>query len=119
MKDAIVVTLSQQTIKDRRGGLRTILKEWRDSDGENRVWLYRLGNAPKHDIQEVYWVIAGRIRWKSKFAGIDQRVTIKFGERTLRGKAWLILFDFEPIPRKQQIALKGFQGFRYFNPEQL
>lgn len=119
--DAILVTLSQQTIKDRQGGLRQILEEWRNSDGENLTWWYRIGHPPKHLVIWVYWVIGGRIRWKSKLYMIEENRTFQFSGRSqpMYGKAWLGLFDFEPIPRRQQIQHKGFQGFRYFDHESI
>lgn len=119
--DAILVTLSQQTIKDRRGGLRQILREWQASDGENLTWWYRTGTMPKHLVIWVYWVIGGRVRWKSKLLMIEENRTFQFSGRSepMYGKTWLGLFDFEPIPRRQQISVKGFQGFRYFDHESI
>ena len=113
--DAIILTLSGETIKKRKGGLRQILKEWKDADG-NTLWYYKSGTAPKDEVQTVYWVIAGRIRWKSKLAFIERNQAKKFSNHSepIFGKVWFALFDFEPIPRSQQAECKGFQGFRYF-----
>lgn len=113
--DAIVVTLSQQTIKERRGGLRQILAEWHDADGERSTWWYKCGTAPTRDIVTVYWVIGGRVRYKAKLAGIERNKEMTFGQTTMFGRAWLVMFDFELIPRRKQIYMKGFQGFRYAN----
>lgn len=115
LTDSIVITLSQQTIKERRGGLRQILNEWRDSDGEKTTWWYKCGAAPKVEIVNVYWVIGGRVRWKSKLLQVERDKWMMFSPGTpMYGKCWLILFDFEPIPRRDQVYMKGFQGFRYF-----
>lgn len=116
--DAIVVTLSMQTIKERRGGLRQILAEWRDADGERSTWWYKCGTAPTREILTVYWVIGGRVRYKAKLATIERNKEMRFSNRTapMFGKVWLVLFDFEPIPKDRQIVMKGFQGFRYANP---
>lgn len=118
--ESIVITLSGQTIKDRRGGLRQILQEWRAADGENSVWWYRTGTVPKDLVLFVYWVIAGRVRWKSKMFMIEEDKTMQFSNQSkpMYGKVWFGLFDFEPIPRKEQVNMKGFQGFRYFYPDQ-
>lgn len=116
--DAIVVTLSMNTIRERRGGLRQILAEWRDADGERSTWWYKCGAAPTREIVNVFWVIGGRIRYKSTLLAIERNKTMMFTVGTpMFGKAWLILFDFEPIPRHRQIEMKGFQGFRYINSE--
>jgi len=118
--DAIVVTLSMNTIRERRGGLRQILTEWHDADGERSTWWYKCGTAPTRDVVTVFWVIGGRIRYKSTLADIRRNETMRFSNRTapMFGKVWLVLFDFQPIPRDQQIPMKGFQGFRYINSNQ-
>jgi len=112
--EAIVITLSQQTIKDRKGGYRQIIEEW-ESCTDTWFWYYKCGNAPKMPVTTIYWVIMGRIRWKCLLIDIDRDKWIQFSNRTapMYAKAWLILTDFEPIPRRQQIIQKGFQGFRY------
>ena len=117
LTDSIIITLSKQTIKERRGGLRQILKEWSASDGDNKVWGYMMRNVPTQEIINVYWVIAGRIRWKCKIAEVRQNRWKRLGRG---GKVeeystyCVFLFDFEPIPRIDQMEMKGFQGFRYF-----
>ncbi len=113
--DAIIITLSQQTIKDRRGGYRKILQEWLEADGERGLWYYKCGNAPKHDVTIVYWIVMGRIRWQSRLVTIHRDKTMQFTNsfKPMYAKAWLELIDFEPIPRNLQIERKGFQGFRY------
>lgn len=115
---AIIVTLSMQTIKERRGGFRQILSEWQDADGDSSTWWYKCSVKPKRDIISVYWVINGRVRYKSKLAGTEVYKNMKFSNQDTPkfGRAWLVLFDFEPIPKRQQIVMKGFQGFRYANP---
>ena len=112
--EAIIITLSQQTIKDRRGGYRQIVEEW-ESRTDSALWYYRCGNAPVHDITTVYWVVMGRIRWKCLLVGIKRHEFMLFSNRTepMYAKAWLMLTDFEAIPRRAQIERKGFQGFRY------
>lgn len=116
--DSILVTLSLQTIKERRGGFRAIVNEWRKSDG-NTAWWYKCGTAPKapENIVWVYWTIGGRIRWRCRLLQVVNDLEIQFSthSRPLYSKRWLVLFDFEPIPRAQQIEHKGFQGFRYYN----
>lgn len=115
--DSIVVTLAAKTIKERKGGLKQILSEWKQSDGEKLTWWYKLGNAPKNPVIWVYWVLGGRIRCRSRLAGIVKTREMQFSDQSkpLYGKVWLVLFNFEPIPRAQQIDMQGFQGFRYFN----
>lgn len=121
--DSIVVTMSQQTIKERAGGYKQICREWIDADGENSTWWYRCGNAPKRpwNIVWVYWVVKGRIRWRSRLLEIQKDKEMLFGGQNTPkyAKAWLVMFDFERIPRTRQIEMKGFQGFRYFNSEKV
>lgn len=116
---SIVLTLSQQTIADRRGGYRAILSEWANSDGENLTWWYKCGNAPKepNQILYVYWVVKGRIRYRCRLLEVVKNTEMTFGTRTMFAKNWLVLFDFEPIPRDQQVTMKGFQGFRYYDQD--
>lgn len=118
-QDSILITLSKQTIQDRRGGFRRILKEWYDSDGEHQTWWYKLGTAPKDysRINWVYWVIDGRIRYRCRLLSIlkNKEMTFNNQKGSMFAKNWLCLFDFEFIPRTIQIERKGFQGFRYFN----
>lgn len=120
-QDSILITLSQQTIKDRRGGFRKIIQEWKDSDGYSLMWWYKCGTAPKdpEKVNYVYWVIKGRIRYRCRLAHIVKDKWMKFSEQSkpMYAKNWLVLFDFEPVPRDLQIDRKGFQGFRYFNSE--
>ena len=114
-KDSILVTLSQAIIKERDGGYKKIIQEWLASDGENLSWWFRMGNAPKREFLYIYWVVAGRIRYRclATMYPSDQ-VTLDDG-RILDGKNWACCFDFEAIPRALQLNKKGFQGFRYFD----
>lgn len=118
---AIVITLSQSLINERLGGYAKILREWKDADGEKSCWWYKMGNAPRHaeSILWVYWVVKGRIRWRCRLLEVvkDRHMTFTDG-RTMYAKTWLVLMDFEPIPRRHQVELKGFQGFRYHTPYQ-
>lgn len=117
--NSIVITLSQQTIKERRGGYKKIISEWLISDGELTTWWYKIGTAPKkaEDIEWVYWVINGRIRWRCRLLQIEKNMEKQFGEagNVMYSKNWLVLFDFESLPKLQQIKKQGFQGFRYFD----
>lgn len=119
--DSILITLSTQTIKDRRGGFKRILKEWMNADGEDSTWWYKTGNGPKYPerIAWVYWVINGRIRYRCRLLELVKNKEMQFQNQLVPkyAKCWLVLFDFEHVPRHQQIAQKGFQGFRYFNSE--
>lgn len=119
--DSILVTLSQQTIRDYRDGYRGILTAWRCSDGENMAWWYRTGNGPKQDVVWVYWVIAGRIRWRCRLLNLVKDKWMQFSNRSdpMYAKCWLVMIDFEPIPRELQIERKGFQGFRYFDSQKI
>lgn len=121
LSDSILVTLSQQTIKDRRGGYRVILKEWSQSDGSWMIWYYKCGNAPKRDFVFIYWVIAGRIRYRCRILEIHKDTWMRFDNqpKPKYGKTWLACIDFEPVPRNLQLPHKGFQGFRYFNSKQI
>lgn len=118
-QDSILITLSQKTIAERRGGYRQIITEWKSADGDPITWWYRLGTAPRHseNIEWVYWVVKGRIRWRCRLAGIEKNKEMRFSNQSkpMYGKNWLILFDFEEIPRHLQPLRKGFQGFRYFH----
>ena len=111
MDDSILVTLGQSTIKDRKGGYKLIAKEWLNADGEQDTWWYRCGNAPKREVVYVYWVIGGRIRWRSRLLDIHKDITMTFDNQTEAkyAKAWLVLYDFETIPRQLQTIRKGFK----------
>ncbi len=113
--EAIIITLSLNTIKDYRGGYRAILNDWINSDGESMLWYYKCGNAPVQPVSIVYWVVAGRIRWQCRLVSVLKNHTMKFsnGSFPMYAKAWLELIDFEQIPRQLQLAMPGFQGFRY------
>ena len=120
MNDSIIVTLSQNTIKEREGGFRKILSEWNKSDGENITWWYRCGNKPKRDFIFVYWVIGGRVRYFSRVCGIERADELHTDDgRIIKGKYWVGCFDFESIPARFQVKRKGFQGFRYGNSSEL
>lgn len=123
--DSILVTLSKATIAEygrqtyQRGiGFSRIIKDWLAADGENGTWSYKLANAPKMEIVWVYWVIGGKIRWRSRVLEIHRNKTIQFSNRSepMFAKVWLEMFDFEKLPRPY-IERKGFQGFRYYYPE--
>ena len=112
--EAIIITLSQKTIAERKGGYRQIVEEW-ESCTDTWFWWYKCGNAPIHPVTTIYWVVMGRIRWKCLLVDIRRNETMRFSNRTepIYAKAWLMLTDFEAIPRRAQIERKGFQGFRY------
>lgn len=113
--EAIIITMSQQTIKDRPGGYKRIMEEWMGSNGDT-IWNYRCINPPVHPVSIIYWVIAGRIRWQCRLVSV-QKVKRRHSSDVFRKRiyamAWLELIDFEAIPRQIQPAMKGFQGFRY------
>lgn len=117
-KAAIAITLSQQTIKERIGGYKRILTEWANADGEHSTWWYKCATLPRYPekIKYVYWVIKGRIRYRSLLVEVVKNKTMKFdgNPNLFENSNFLVLVDFEEIPRKQQIVMKGFQGFRYF-----
>lgn len=118
--DSILITLSQKTIKERRGGYRQIVDEWICSDGNPQTWWYKSSTAPKDPdrINYVYWVVMGRIRWRSRLAQVKKDSWEKFGgKEPMYSKRWFVMFDFEPVPRKFQLPRTGFQGFRYFDSE--
>ena len=116
--DAILVTLSQATIKDRVGGYRQIIQEWLQSDGERVIWHYKCGNLPKRDVVWVYWVIGGKVRWRARVMETHKNKEMTFTDRDgsnprrLTGN-FLALIDFEQLPHPQ-VNRKGFQGFRYY-----
>lgn len=118
--DSILITLSRDTIKARKGGYRQIAREWLASDGENSTWWYKCGTAPKDpdSICWVYWVIAGRVRWRCKLLQVERDRSMVFNGREdpIYARAWLVLFDFEQLPKRDQVERKGFQGFRYYQP---
>lgn len=121
---AIVLTLSQGLIKKRRGGFKTILREWHHCTADSGVqWWYRSQTAPKYPerIEAVYWTIGGKIRYKCKLACVEKEKEMTFSELNppLYGKNWFVLFDFEEVPTPQRIEYRGFQGFRYFDAELL
>lgn len=122
-QDSILITLSQKTIKDRRGGFKKILEEWRSADGEQSTWWYKCGTAPKdpENVNWVYWVVKGRIRYRARLLDVvkDREIQFTNQSKPMFAKRWLVLFDFEQIPRRLQINRKGFQGFRYFDSDSL
>lgn len=118
---AIAVTLSQQTIADRKGGFKTILEEWNNPD---IIWYYRCGNLPKFtELLYVFWVIGGRYRYVSVIAGMEKDKTMRFVRENgtfaeMHGN-WILNIDYKPIPRRYQEPRKGFQGFRYIQEEDM
>ena len=95
-----------QTAIDKRTNVR---------NGTNGMWYYKCGNAPKHEVTIIYWVVGGRIRWQSTLVTIHRNQTMRFSHRTkpMYAKSWFELIDFQPIPRHLQPVMQGFQGFRY------
>ncbi len=112
--EAIILTIGQKLIQTRPGGYAKIVKEW-NACNDSSLWYYNLPNAPVHPITTVYIVVMGRIRWKCLLVGIERDKAIQFSNspEPMYAKAWLMLTDFEAIPRRAQIERKGFQGFRY------
>ena len=112
-RTAILITAGKKTI-DGHGSLRNLVKTWNELHG---TWWYRLGTAPKkpEDILEVYWTIGGRVRYKSRLLEV-QHGWVEFETGEHWAKNWLVLFDFQPLPRHEQRHIKGFQGFRYYTP---
>lgn len=115
-EDALLITLSQSQIK--KQGYKNIAKEWEKIDGDPLTWWYKMATAPKHldRIIWVYWIVKGRIRWRCRYVGIEKDKAMEFGNRPGEhyAKVWLILVDFERIPRSEQVEQKGIRGFRYW-----
>ena len=93
---------------------RYFCETWKICDGEQSIWWFTISAKPKHDIQWAYIVIGGKVRWRARVAGYEYEE----GEKTfsdghkVKGKLWILLFDFEQLPRPHQ-KMKGFRGFRY------
>lgn len=117
--DSIMVTLSRNTIKNRKGGFKEIVQEWLEMDGIHYTWYYKLSSGPKDPsrISWVYWVIGNRVRYRSRVLEVERKKAMIFShdQKPIFARAWLVCFDFEAIPRRSQVYFKGFQGFRYIN----
>lgn len=110
--DGIYVTLGQAQLKEKP--YKAQIESFLRCDGENAIYNWALKNKPKEDFLWVYIVIGNKVRWKARFVGWDideENKTFSDGRRWSSTR-WMILVDFEPLPKPQQ-SMKGFQGFRY------
>ena len=114
LADSILITLGQDQIKS-YGGFKNVLTEWRKCNGSPLFWYQAIHQLPKQKVVYVYWVIGGKIRYKSKLFDIDHGHNGPMIKHT--SPNWLVCFDFEHIPKLSQLERKGFQGFRYFCSE--
>lgn len=116
--DGIILTLSAACIKD-NGGYREMVKDFLRcrSDVEQpefmRMYWMRLPVKPIHQVMYVYIVMHNKIRWRANIVELHGEGYKEFsGNRVLKAKCWMVVCDFEPMPRPL-IERRGFRGFRY------
>lgn len=115
----ILVTLTEKDIRDRPGGLKQIVKEWKYTDGETLSWWYRTDVPPSKAVTVVYWVIDGVVRYRSKLDQVHLNKKVHFPDkpRPTFGAVWFSLSNFESLPPDQHKEVKRFSGWKYINPE--
>lgn len=76
-------------------------------------YSFRAGGKVKTEVQYIYLIIGGKIRFRIYFGGSSGSQTRDFDDgRSMWAKAWI--FGAGPVTRPpQSIKMKGFQGFRY------
>jgi hypothetical protein len=112
-KDYIIITFSQQMIKE-KGGL---LAFWRDfmkvMNSPDHVWCQGTGNKPTVDVDWCYIVIGGKIVGKAFIYAMEKGGEKEFTDGSaMVKKAWISLQGPLVRPGKKYYR-KGFQGFRY------
>ena len=119
LPSGIYVTQSRQKFLELDGSMfRGYMDQYRvfkycDGSDEEHIYWWRLGNIPKREVVQAYIVIGNKVRWRARILEFRPAgwVTFKDG-RELFGKCWMLLFDFEQLPKPYEFR-KGFQGFRY------
>lgn len=117
--NTILVTLTEKDIRDRQGGLKQIIKEWKYSNGVTLSWWYRTDFSPSLGVTVVYWVIDGVVRYQSKLDQVHLNKKVHFPDkpRATFGAVWFSLSNFESLPPAQRKEVKRFAGWKYINPE--
>lgn len=113
--DGIIITISAGMYEHH--GYKWWLSNFLDTMEKSALgedWYYwcRSGSQPKRDVQFVYLCIGGKIRFRCIYGGCKPGGTMKFGDRVIDGKAWIILAG-PAIKPPHTIPMKGFRGFRY------
>lgn len=115
----ILITIGKKTIDAQIDGYRSLVKAFEKSTGDGGFFWWRCSNLPRTPAQEieyVYIVLGGRIRWRARVLDYHGPGWIAFDDgRDIFSKGWMQLFDFERLARSEQTKRKGFQGYCYLD----
>lgn len=114
---SLIITISKGMYQEKgyRNWLRNFLEAMTEEASEKgtHYWL-KLGSQPRMpDLQYVYLVIGGKIRFRCYYGGSQGAGGVKFNDgREMFGNAWLVCAG--PVTRPPHpIKMNGFRGFRY------
>ncbi len=112
----IIITMGKEVLEANGGAA-----EWRAhfescvSDENSGFWLHKSRNAPREDIAAVYVIAENLVKWKVFYGGYERGPTsvwMRSGEKRMIDWPRMILAGpFERAPH--EVAMRGFQGFRY------
>lgn len=91
---------------------RNFLTAMRYHDG--LIYYMRVGSKPRQDknLSYVYLCIGNKIRYRAYYAGSAPASTMKFGDKIISARAWVMMSG--PVEKPPfEIPMKGFRGYRY------
>lgn len=112
--DGIAITWSLDMI-NACGGLKEFIRLFcQTMEEEDGIWYQKCKNAPTQDINYVYIIFAGRVRYRTHYGGHETGNKIVYDANGPKSISWSRIICAGPLvvaPRR--IERKGFQGFRY------
>jgi hypothetical protein len=120
----IILTMPVAFFKETGHTSQTLLDQFmrvlnEDDDG---LWYFLKKSLPTQDFLYVYIVWDGRVQVRANLFKLERGTTYRFCDtpggkwRTFENKNWIILCG-PVVKAPKDIAMKGFQGFRYTSTE--
>lgn len=109
--EGIYVTLGAKQLVEKP--YKSQVKDFLRCDGEEAVFYWKMHIKPTKKFTTVYIVIGNKVRWKARFVSYEGERVVELDDgRILDGKLFMLLIDFEKLPKPYEHK-KGFQGIRY------
>lgn len=117
---ALVITWGASMIAAKGGAERFARHFLREMKDDNNVWLNKCTNKPKHEVQYVYIIVGGKVRYRLLYAGWQPGIPTEINttaSQSFSTREWVwwprIVLAGPVVLAPREIPMRGFQGFRY------
>lgn len=111
--DGIVITWKRDMFPD--NSFDAVMRLFEHELNNDGAWVQKALRAPKYDVQFVYIIIDGEVKYRCNYAGwSNDRMELTRKNGITYNVPWPRILITGPVIKPSiKINLKGFQGFRY------